>query len=85
MFDPINLSAFADPVLDELVSGELQLDGTLFFEVIRQAQSPVLELGCGIGRATTPLAQRGIDITGLELSAPSLVYARAKVGDLPIR
>ncbi len=85
MFEPINLSAFADPVLDVLVSGSLKLDETLFFETIRQAQGSVLELGCGHGRATIPLAQQGIDMTGLELSAPSLAYARQQAGDLPIQ
>ena len=86
MFDPINLSAYADPVLDELVSGEAKIDGTLFFEIIRRVQGPILELGCGYGRVTIPLAQRGIaDLTALDLSAPSLVYARSKAQGLDIR
>jgi SAM-dependent methyltransferase len=85
MLEPINLSAFADPILDELVSGEPKIDGTLFLDIIRQANGPILELGCGYGRITIPLAQHGIkDLTGLELSAPSLAYARSKAGDLPI-
>jgi hypothetical protein len=29
MFDPIDLSAYADPILDELVSGEPKIDDTL--------------------------------------------------------
>ena len=49
MFEPINLSAFGDPMLDELASDELNVNGTFFFDTIRQAQGPVLELGCGIG------------------------------------
>jgi SAM-dependent methyltransferase len=85
MFEPIDLSAFADPVLDELAGGPLQLENTLFYDTISQAQGPVLELGCGYGRVTIPLAQRGIDITGLDLSAPSLDYARQQAADLPIR
>jgi SAM-dependent methyltransferase len=85
MFEPINLSAYADPLLDELASGPLQLDDTIFFDVIRQTEGAVLELGCGMGRATIPLAQRGVDITGVELSAPSLTYAKQRAGELPIR
>ncbi len=84
MLKPINLSAFADPILDELASGPLQLDDTLFFDTIRQTEGAVLELGCGWGRATIPLAQRGVDITGVELSAPSLAYAQQQAGNLPI-
>jgi SAM-dependent methyltransferase len=85
MFEPINLSAYADPLLDELVSGEPEIDNTLFFDIISQAQGPILELGCGYGRLTVPLAQRGItDLTGVDLSAPSLAFARVRAGELPI-
>jgi SAM-dependent methyltransferase len=84
--DPIDSSAFADPLLDELVSGEPRIDGTVFLDILAEAKGPVLERGCGYGRVTIPLAQRGIaPITGLELSAPSLAYARARSRDLPIR
>src|SRR5262245_16552813 len=86
MFEPIDLSAFADPLLDELVSGEPDIDAAVFWQTISHARGPILELGCGYGRITIPLAQRGItDLTGLELSAPSLAYARAKAGLLPIQ
>jgi SAM-dependent methyltransferase len=86
MFESIDLSAYADPLLDELVSGEAKIDNTVFYDTIAQTQGPLLELGCGYGRVTIPLAQRGItNITGLELSAPSLAYARARAGDLRIR
>jgi len=39
---------------------------------------PVLELACGTGRLTIPIAQSGIEIVGLDLSASMLVHARAK-------
>lgn len=86
MLDPIDLSAYADPILDELASGEPDIDLPIFFDTIRNAVGPVLELGCGYGRVAIPLAKRGIeDLTGLELSAPSLAYAHTRAGDLPIR
>ena len=85
MFKPIDLSAYADAELDALVSGPGRpIEGTIFLEYIQQAQSPVLELGCGIGRYTIPLAEHGIELTAVDLSAPSLAYARQKAGDLPI-
>lgn len=86
MFDPIDLSFYADAVLDELVSGEPKIDSTILLDLARQAGGPILELGCGYGRITIPLAQRGVqDLTGVELSAPSLAYARTRTGTLPIR
>jgi len=39
---------------------------------------PVLELACGTGRVTIPLAEKGIDITGLDIAEPMLAQARAK-------
>jgi SAM-dependent methyltransferase len=39
---------------------------------------PVLELGCGSGRLTIPIAQSGVDITGADLSHTMLATARAK-------
>ena len=86
MLKPINLSAYADATLDALVSGPGRpIEGTIFLEYLQQVRGPVLELGCGIGRYTIPLAERGMDLTALDLSAPSLAYARQKAEHLPIQ
>ena len=42
------------------------------------ANGPVLELGCGTGRVTRPLARAGIEIVGIDRSAPMLARAIAK-------
>jgi len=39
---------------------------------------PLLELGCGTGRALVPLAQAGYDVTGVELSPAMLARAQAR-------
>ena len=41
-----------------------------------KAHGPVLELGCGTGRVTKPLARAGVDIVGIDRSAPMLERAR---------
>jgi SAM-dependent methyltransferase len=41
------------------------------------ASGPVLELGCGTGQLIVPIAQRGVDVTGLDLSPAMLEHARA--------
>ena len=43
------------------------------------AKGPVLELGCGTGRVTRPLARAGIDIVGIDRSAPMLARALASL------
>jgi len=39
---------------------------------------PVLELACGTGRLTIPIAQSGVEIVGLDLSPSMLAHARSK-------
>lgn len=55
-----------DPVVDFLA--ELATDGT------------ALELGIGTGRIAVPLAQRGIQVTGIDLSEAMVARLRAKPG-----
>ena len=43
-----------------------------------QARGPVLEVACGTGRLTLPLAREGADISGLDVSRPMLERARKK-------
>ncbi len=44
----------------------------------RRARGPVLELCCGTGRLTVPLAKAGIDISGVDLASSMLDHAKAK-------
>lgn len=48
-------------------------------EAARAGQA-VLELGCGTGRVTLPIAQAGVEIVGLDNAAPMLDVARRKAG-----
>ncbi|MXY43519.1 MAG: class I SAM-dependent methyltransferase [Dehalococcoidia bacterium] len=46
-------------------------------EAVRSG-GPVLEIGCGTGRVTLPIAQSGVDIVGLDNSDTMLERARGK-------
>jgi SAM-dependent methyltransferase len=46
--------------------------------VAAEADGPVLELGCGTGRVSTPLARAGVDLIGVDRSAPMLARAVAR-------
>jgi 2-polyprenyl-3-methyl-5-hydroxy-6-metoxy-1,4-benzoquinol methylase len=48
------------------------------------ASQPLLELGCGTGRLTIPLAASGIEITGLDISESMLRRARSKAKDADV-
>lgn len=44
----------------------------------------VLELGCGTGRITLPLAELGLEIIGIDRSVPMLRVLRRKMAALPL-
>ena len=47
-----------------------------FLKQAKLAGGPVLEVACGTGRITLPIAQASIKITGLDISRPMLERAR---------
>ena len=49
-----------------------------------KAKGRVLELGCGTGRVTKPLARAGVDIIGIDRSAPMLARAITRLPNHPI-
>ena len=58
-------------------------DVDFFVQEASQAQGPVLELACGTGRVLIPVAEAGVEIMGLDLSAEMLDSARKKISALP--
>lgn len=76
----------SDGVVDRYVS--LREDG--LFEQEREAlergffdvDAPVLDLGCGGGRATAALSERGYDVVGVDISVP-MIRATEAATDAP--
>jgi SAM-dependent methyltransferase len=56
----------------------LVADIPFYVEEARKAGSTVLELACGTGRLSIPVAQSGVEIVGLDLSPSMLAHARTK-------
>lgn len=50
-----------------------------------EARGPVMELGCGTGRVSIPLARAGIDLVGVDRSEPMLARARQRISRSPNR
>ncbi|MGE4606906.1 MAG: class I SAM-dependent methyltransferase [Myxococcota bacterium] len=53
-------------------------DANWYLGLAREAKGPVLELGCGTGRALLPVAIEGIACTGLDASPAMLDVLRSK-------
>ena len=56
--------------------------------LIQRAQmegSPVCELACGAGRLAIPMAEHGIEIVGMDLSATLIQHANERLKSLPAR
>src|SRR5215469_18786484 len=57
---------------------EAGTDVCFLLEQFRNTTGPILELGCGTGRAAIPLAEAGFEVHGLDASSAMLSVARSK-------
>lgn len=85
MTDHTNLEDYEDPKLFDLENNSFEPDGPFHLSLAQQVGGSVLELGCGTGRVTIPLARHGIDITGLDIVPGMLALARSKARGLPVQ
>jgi SAM-dependent methyltransferase len=58
-----------------------EVDLSFFVRLAEKYGSPILEVACGSGRIMIPLAKRGFQVVGIDLSEHMLDYARAKLDD----
>jgi SAM-dependent methyltransferase len=56
-------------------------DVSFWRRVARGAAGPVLELGCGTGRLSAPLSRAGVQLVGIDRSAPMLARARRRAAN----
>jgi len=66
-----------DPAIYD-AQDNFDFDVPFFLKYARNAKGSVLELCCGTGRITLPLAKAGIDITGIDFTPLMLKRAREK-------
>ena len=53
-------------------------DVEFYLEELKDVKGPVLELGCGTGRVTIPLAKQGIAVTAIDISPDMVESAKKK-------
>src|SRR5262249_54003243 len=82
-FDPSIAAAYDAEIGDS--RGIVRDDVPLYVRLAREAHAAgesVLELGCGTGRVTIPIARAGVSITGLDSSSVMIEVAQAKSGGI---
>lgn len=70
--------AFYQPDLPQIAG-----DIAFYSDLARRSAGAVLEVACGTGRVTLPLAEAGLNITGVDCSEGMLSLARRKAARLP--
>jgi len=85
MLEHTNLEDYEDPVIYDLENKEFEPDGPFYLALAQKVNGSVLELGCGTGRVTIPIAQKGIDVTGVDTVSEMLAQANEKAGGIPIQ
>jgi SAM-dependent methyltransferase len=74
-----NLGEFRDPANYDLEEGRGNEPRIAFYGgLAREFGEPVLEVACGTGLVTIPLAQQGFEMAGVDLTPEMLAYARHK-------
>lgn len=70
---------YGDPALYDLEYADHREDVLHYVRLACSAGWPVLELGCGTGRLTLPIARAGVAVDGLDLAPGMLEGLRAKL------
>ncbi|MDQ3703987.1 MAG: class I SAM-dependent methyltransferase [Chloroflexota bacterium] len=84
MIDHDNLEEFADPHNYDIEDSSDT--GIAFYSALAQETGgPVLEIACGTGRVSIPIASLGFQVTGLDIVPGMLEQARSKSNGLPAR
>jgi SAM-dependent methyltransferase len=84
LIDHNNLEEFADPHTYDLEDNNDT--GIAFYSALAQETGgPVLEIACGTGRVSIPIARLGLAVTGLDIVPGMLDLARSKSAGLPTR
>lgn len=74
-----NLEEFTDPPNYDVEEGERSVQRISFYcNLAKSIGGPVLEIACGSGLVTIPIAATGLEVTGVDLARPMLEYAHKK-------
>lgn len=74
-----NLEEFTDPPNYDIEEGKRSAPRIAFYcDLAQRIGGPALEIACGSGLVTIPIAATGLEVTGVDLARPMLEHARKK-------
>ncbi len=74
----IDMDVYEDAAFYDVEFAQRAHDAAFFLEQAMAIGGPVLEVACGTGRITLPIARAGIDVAGLDVMGSMLDRARQK-------
>jgi SAM-dependent methyltransferase len=74
-----SLAHYEDPAYYTATYARRVDDVAYYVSLAQRARGPVLEYGVGNGRVAIPMARRGVDVVGIDHSAPMLVDLAARL------
>src|SRR5215470_1030504 len=78
MNSPENTPIYRDGRHYDALNRDIVADIPFYLDEAKRARGPVLELACGTGRLTIPIALNGIPIEGVDRSPSMLAHLRTK-------
>ncbi|TFE01525.1 class I SAM-dependent methyltransferase [Jeotgalibacillus salarius] len=73
-----NFEEYDDPILYDKENGSYISEVPFLFKWASVKPGPIIDLACGTGRVTIPLAEKGLQVTGVDVHKGMLNEARKK-------
>ncbi|MGD6831369.1 class I SAM-dependent DNA methyltransferase [Sutcliffiella halmapala] len=79
-----NAEEYNDPILYDQENESFQDDIPFLIKWANKAEGPIVDIACGTGRATIPLAEAGFEMIGVDINGNMLAEAKRKATERSI-
>lgn len=79
-----NLEEYSDPMEYDCEYGKPEPECSFYSQIAKRVGDPILEIACGTGRITIPLALQGFKVTGIDVCEGMIKRGIEKTTKIPI-